>query len=188
MFPNHVQFGLHVADVCRSDDNSVFFGQDDNELSVGAVGTESVMSASPHLIAVALQLVTVFGFNFERFAAYAGREQSNVRSAGFVDPRGRKQLVLFPLSSLQEKLSELGHIFGTDVQSPSAAVDALRTFIPSHRVDAERIEETRAEVIDRFLVCNFLHDGCKYIRGQTVVNEYLARLIEIGKASCRERV
>ena len=44
MFPNHVQFGLHVADVCRSDDNSVFFGQDDNELSVGAIGTEGVMS------------------------------------------------------------------------------------------------------------------------------------------------
>ena len=98
-----------------------------------------------------------------------------MRSAGFVDPCGGKQLSPFPLSFLQEELSELGHILGTDVEPPSAAVDALRTFIPSHRVDAERIEETRAEVIDRFLVCNFLHDGCKYICGQTVVNEYLAR-------------
>ena len=61
MVPDKIQFGLHVTQVCRIDDNGILLWNDDDILTAGTVGTESIVPAAPYLIAVPLYPVAVLG-------------------------------------------------------------------------------------------------------------------------------
>lgn len=60
MFPNQVQLGLHVTDIGRNGNHRILFGQDQYILAIGTVGPVSIVTATPQLIAIALQPVAVF--------------------------------------------------------------------------------------------------------------------------------
>ena len=44
----------HIADICGHGDYRILLGQYNNVLSIGSIGTNGVMAATPHLVTVAL--------------------------------------------------------------------------------------------------------------------------------------
>lgn len=54
MFPNQVDFSLHIICMSRDSNNSVFFRKHEYELSVCTICSEGVVAAAPHLISVTL--------------------------------------------------------------------------------------------------------------------------------------
>ena len=55
MFPDEVEFALHIREICSDSDDGFFIRNDDDKLSGGSVSSKGVMAASPHLVAISLK-------------------------------------------------------------------------------------------------------------------------------------
>ena len=57
VLPDEIYLSLHILDVGGGDNHSVLVRYDDDVLTIGAIRSESVVTASPHLIAISPQPV-----------------------------------------------------------------------------------------------------------------------------------
>ena len=126
--------------------HGVLFGDHYDELTIRAVRAEGVVTAAPHLIAIALDPVA---FGLCLFTG-VGLLQ-DLGAGGFGDPFLGKELLAVPFALLKHELTQFGHVFGLDPQPPAAAVDAHGAFIPLDTGDAQRTEQARIEEIKRLL-------------------------------------
>ena len=72
MVPDEIQFSLHIAQVGSIDHHSILFWDDDDKLSACTIGTKSVVTAAPHLIAVALHPVAVLFYCYPLIISIIG--------------------------------------------------------------------------------------------------------------------
>ena len=179
MFPDQVDLALHIANVCGSDDHGILLGHEDDVLTVRSVGTHAVVTAAPHLIAVALQPVAILHLHrlCHFLGGFACGAALDVLRGSVLNPAGGQELLALPLSLLQQELAHLGQIFGLHEEAPSSGVDALRALIPVCANDAQRTEQARVEIVDHLLARHLLHDGRKHIGAQAVVAEEGAWLV-----------
>src|SRR5207244_5097254 len=137
----------------------------DAELAVGAVAAVSAVPAAPELVAVTLVPVAL------RVAAVGG-----LPGRRRLDPRGRDQLPAVPLAFLKVQLAEFGDVLGADAQAVAAERDALRAGAPGRVLDAQRLEQPRAQVVKHRLAGRLLDDGRLHVGAGRVVEEVRARL------------
>ena len=96
------------------------------------------------------------------------------------DPRLRHQLLALPLPLLEVQLAEAGDVFGTHVQPEAAERNALLAGVPGRILDAERLEQTRAEIRQDILAGDLLDDGGEHVARRRVVEEEGSRLVRDG--------
>src|SRR5262249_1170658 len=134
--PDQVEHRLHILHAAGNGDDGVLLGQDDAVLPERAVAAESAVTTAPELVAVTLVPVA------SRTAAVRG-----LTCGGCLDPvRGNEDLVV-PLPFLQVELTEPRDVFGADAQPVTTEADALGARPPRRVFDAERVEESRPQVI-----------------------------------------
>ena len=159
-----VEDSLIVVAVGVDRDDDILIGHDDAELRVHSVAAIDVVSASPELVAVALRPVAI------RIVAVR-----NVFRRRVFNPFFGQNLFPVPFSLLEIELSEFRDIFRLEEESRSAFVHALRGFFPVRRVDVERVEEARLEIIDDLFADRLLNDRGAHVRPVRVVDEFRSR-------------
>ncbi len=60
MLPDEVDFSLHIPKMGRDGDNSFLFWDNNDELTIGAIGAEGIVAAAPKLIAISLAPIAAF--------------------------------------------------------------------------------------------------------------------------------
>src|SRR5438874_2436414 len=137
MVPDKVEDGLHVSHTTRDGDHRILRGQHDAILSEGSIAPIGTVPATPELVAVALVPIAL------RVAAVRGLPRGRR-----LDPLLGHQLLPLPLALLQAELAKARNVLGVDTQAVTAGRDSLRTGFPSRVVDAQRLKESRLQVIE----------------------------------------
>ena len=110
VFPDSIEFSLHVAGIGCYGHNDVLIGHHDYELAACSVRTEGVVPASPELEAVSFDPVRAdFGMSFVLVRDLFG--------GGLLDPFAGNKLLAIPLPLLQIELAQLGDGFSTKVET-----------------------------------------------------------------------
>ncbi len=174
----------------RRDHDGVFFGYDDDILAVGAVRTEGVVAAAPHLVAVALDPVVVLGREpgvggvrrigldgLEHPLVHPGIDAGNLLRGHFLHPVGGNHLPAIEFAPVQDAKAHPGEVLRLQVQAPAAGVDAGRALLPERFLDAQGLPQARLQIIDDLLARHLLDGGGKDVRAQAVVAIACAGLI-----------
>ena len=140
-------------------------GMHDAELPERPIAPIGAVAAAPELVAVALIPIAL------RVAAVGGLPRG-----GRLDPRCGDELLPVPFPLLEVELAELGDVLGADAQAVAAGRDALRAGLPGRVLDAQRLEESRPQVIEYGHARRLLDDGREHVRRRRVVQEMRARL------------
>ena len=148
-------------------------GDDDDILAVCSVGPHRIVGAAPHLIAVSLEPVgreAVLFQVFDLVRTAAGGLARHLEGGHLGYPVCGNHLLAGIFASLQQGLSHAGHVFGLEVQSPSAAVDSLGAFFPFGLHDSQRLPQAGSEIVIDLFPGDLLHDGRKHVCAVTVVD------------------
>ena len=169
LFPNEVEFGLHLAGLRGDGNDGVVLGDHEADLAVATITTEAVVLAAPELKAVAL--LPIGRFAAGRFGIV------HVLRGGFCDPFFGEQLLPVPFAALQVELAKLRDVLRADMQAVSTEAVALGAGVPHGAFDAERLKKARFEVIEHGLASGLRDDGGEHVAAGRVVAEKRARFL-----------
>ena len=137
-------------------DHRLPLGQHQAELAEGAV-QPITLPADPHLVAVAGGPVAVVGG--------VGRD---LAASGLGDVLGGNQLAALPRPAQPVQLAEPGQLGGGDMQAGEAELASLLVGLPA-RLDAERLEQPRSQVVHQGLAGASPHQLAEHPAGEVVV-------------------
>ena len=173
MIPDKVDLFLHVSDLGCGHYHCILLGNYYDVLAVGTVGSEGVVAAAPHLVAVTLEPVaggridiSFTHLNFIRTC----RAARDLLRAHFLDPVGRNDLFACELASVQDAETHLGKVLGVEIEAPSACVDSGRTLQPLRFFNTERLPEAAFEVVDHFLAGDLLDSSRENVGSEAVLD------------------
>ena len=152
VIPNEVQTRRHVRHAGRHHDHRILFGHDDAILPERAIATVRVMPAPPELIAVTHAPI-VAEARIARVISIV-----NVRAGRLVYPGFWQDLPSIPNAFLQVQLAKLGDVFGACIHAETTEADSVRIRFPSRAPNPEWLQQSRLEIREQVLTCDFLND------------------------------
>src|ERR1700722_9680739 len=102
LIPYKIQFNLHVVGLTGDRDHSILVRHDNDELAVGPVRSEGIVSATPDQVAVSLPPVT--GIPWRMLGPYGSLVAPGSNRCLY--PRFRQYLPAIPFPFLQVQLPE----------------------------------------------------------------------------------